>query len=64
MRAAVAATIGVALSLMLLGGCFSREASMSDDKVRELATQYTAAWCSQEAARVASHFTGNGTLKS
>lgn len=36
---------------------------MNGEKVRDLATRYTAAWCSQEAARVASHFAENGTLK-
>jgi hypothetical protein len=31
--------------------------------VREFATRYTAAWCSQDAASVASFFGGNGSLK-
>ena len=33
------------------------------DKLREFATNYTAAWCSQDAARVASFFAENGSLK-
>ena len=32
-------------------------------KVREFATDYTAAWCSQQPARVAEHFAENGSLK-
>jgi len=31
--------------------------------LREFATRYTAAWCSQDAARVASFFAENGSLK-
>ena len=32
-------------------------------KVREFATDYTAAWCSQQPARVAEHYADNGFLK-
>ena len=32
-------------------------------KVREFATDYTAAWCSQQPVRVAEHFAENGSLK-
>src|SRR5260370_38531244 len=31
-------------------------------KLREFATRYTAAWCSQNAASVAAHFTPEGSL--
>lgn len=31
-------------------------------RLRELATRYTAAWCSQDAARVAAFFSPNGSL--
>ena len=31
--------------------------------LRDFATRYTAAWCSQDAARVASFFAENGSLK-
>jgi len=31
--------------------------------LREFAARYTAAWCSQDAASVASFFAGNGSLK-
>jgi hypothetical protein len=30
--------------------------------LRDFATRYTAAWCSQDAARVAAHFSSNGSL--
>jgi len=36
---------------------------MNDDQLRAFATRYTAAWCSQEPARVASFFTEGGSLK-
>jgi hypothetical protein len=34
-----------------------------DVTLTEFATKYTAAWCSQDAARVASFFAGNGSLQ-
>ena len=34
-----------------------------NNTLRDVATRYTAAWCSQEAARVASFFAENGSLK-
>ena len=36
---------------------------MQASKVRQFAADYTAAWCSQTAARVAEHFAENGSLK-
>ncbi len=36
---------------------------MNVDKLREFATQYTAAWCNQDAASVASFYAENGSLK-
>jgi len=36
---------------------------MDAAKLREFATRYTAAWCSQNAASVASFFAENGSLK-
>jgi len=36
---------------------------MSTEELNEFATQYTAAWCSQNAASVASFFAENGSLK-
>ena len=36
---------------------------MDQSAMREFASRYTAAWCSQEPARVASFFAEDGTLK-
>lgn len=36
---------------------------MTDDKLKEFATKYTAAWCSQNAASVAAFYAENGSLK-
>jgi hypothetical protein len=35
---------------------------MDATRLREFATRYTAAWCGQSAASVASFFPGNGSL--
>ncbi len=35
---------------------------MPDDQIEEFAAQYTAAWCSRKARRVASFFEENGSL--
>lgn len=56
-------TIVMALSLVMLAGCTSRQAPMDAGKLKEFATKYTAAWCSQDAAKVASFFAENGSLK-
>ena len=62
-RGAMHTAIVMALSLVTLTGCYSREAPANAAKLREFATKYTAAWCSQNAALVASFFTENGSLK-
>jgi hypothetical protein len=36
---------------------------MNADQLREFATRYTAAWCSQNAASVAAFYTDGGSLK-
>jgi uncharacterized protein (TIGR02246 family) len=36
---------------------------MNDNELKIFATKYTAAWCSQNAANVASFFAENGSLK-
>jgi steroid delta-isomerase-like uncharacterized protein len=36
---------------------------MDPARLREFASRYTAAWCSQNAASVASFYAGNGSLK-
>ena len=38
-------------------------AALSGDQLKEFATNYTAAWCSRDAARVASFFAEDGSLK-
>ena len=40
-----------------------KEAPLNMDQLIEYATKYTAAWCSQDAASVASFFAENGSLK-
>jgi uncharacterized protein (TIGR02246 family) len=35
----------------------------TDARLRDFAARYTAAWCSQDPARVASFFAANGSLK-
>ncbi len=36
---------------------------MDADKLKELATRYTSAWCSQDAAKVASFYSETGSLR-
>jgi len=52
-----------ALSIVTLAGCQSREMPMDTAQLREFATNYTAAWCSQNPANVAAHFAEGGSLK-
>jgi predicted ester cyclase len=47
----------------MLSGCTSDTKPMDSAKLSEFATQYTAAWCSQHAASVASFFAEGGSLK-
>jgi steroid delta-isomerase-like uncharacterized protein len=49
--------------LLLMSGCTSRESQTDAQKLTELATKYTQAWCSQNAASVASFFAENGSLQ-
>jgi predicted ester cyclase len=37
--------------------------AIDPESLRDFAERYTAAWCSQDPARVASHFASNGSLK-
>jgi SnoaL-like protein len=50
-----------AITLLTLSAGCSKGGSMSQ-KVREFALDYTAAWCSQRPAKVAEHFSQNGSL--
>ncbi|MFI5311701.1 MAG: hypothetical protein ACHQQ3_10735, partial [Gemmatimonadales bacterium] len=52
-----------ALSLVTLTGCSPKETPLDVAKLKDFATRYTAAWCSQNAASVASNFAENGSLK-
>ncbi len=56
-------TIAITLLLVMLTGCPSGETPMDAVKLREFATKYTAAWCSQDPASVASFFAQSGSLK-
>ena len=49
------------ITLTLFAGCQKQKVDTS--KLKEFALQYTAAWCSQNAASVASFFAENGSLK-
>lgn len=51
------------LSLVALVDCKPKGSSMDAAKLRDLATRYTAAWCSQDAASVASFFAEGGSLQ-
>ena len=44
-------------------GCASERASMDSSSLNQFATRYTAAWCSQNAASVASYFGEQVSLK-
>ena len=48
---------------MALAGCMSENAAMDSRTLNEFASRYTAAWCSQHAASVASFFEEQGSLK-
>ena len=56
-------TVGLVAHLLLLIGCTSQESQMDVQKLTAFATQYTQAWCSQNAASVASFFAENGSLQ-
>ena len=49
------------IGFVFFAGCQKRK--IDDNKLKEFATKYTAAWCSQDAASVASFFAENGSLK-
>ena len=53
----------LSICLLLMSGCKSRKAVMDTPRLTEFATKYTEAWCSQNAASVASFFAENGSLQ-
>jgi uncharacterized protein (TIGR02246 family) len=53
----------LALSLVILTGCSSRRLPMDPAQLKQFATGYTAAWCSQKPDRVATFYAENGSLQ-
>jgi SnoaL-like polyketide cyclase len=49
--------------LVVASACTSERSFMESNKLNDFAARYTAAWCSQNAASVASFFGANGSLK-
>ena len=49
------------IAFVFLSGC--QQQKMDDNKLKEFAAKYTAAWCSQNASSVASFFAEDGSLK-
>jgi hypothetical protein len=59
----VARIVILICSGIVLAGCTSETAAMDSKTLNDFATHYTAAWCSQHAAKVASFFEEQGSLK-
>lgn len=59
----VLAALILPIYLLLVNSCTSRESQMNTQKITEFAKKYTQAWCSQNAASVASFFAENGPLQ-
>jgi predicted ester cyclase len=55
--------IAMVLLLIMLFACVSETKRMNSEKLNEFAIRYTAAWCSQNAASVASFFAAGGSLR-
>ena len=53
----------ITFTLTALASCHADQSPMDATKLRDLATRYTAAWCSQKAASVAAFFTEKGSLR-
>ncbi len=60
---AVGATVAMALSLGMLNACSAGKPKLDAEKLNFLANDYTAAWCSHDAAAVAKFYAPNGSLK-
>jgi len=58
-----ARTLFLVYSGVSLAGCTSEKPVMDSSTLNQFATHYTAAWCSQHAANVASFFGEQGSLK-
>ncbi len=55
-------TIAAIVVVASATSCTSGDSALDQTKLQELATRYTAAWCSQDPARVASFFAETGSL--
>jgi hypothetical protein len=55
--------MGIALGIVTLSGCTSGRVPMDAARLRDFAAKYTAAWCSQDPASVASFFAQDGSLR-
>jgi hypothetical protein len=63
-RYAVAPRLSLlAVFLVVMTACTSERTFMDSTKLNEFGARYTAAWCSQNAASVASFFADQGSLK-
>jgi uncharacterized protein (TIGR02246 family) len=51
------------VAVTLVMSCAAPRSSVNLQQTQELATRYTAAWCSQDPARVAAFFVPDGSLK-
>jgi hypothetical protein len=54
--------VAVCPMLALLACAPRKQAALDAAKLKQFATDYTAAWCSQDPARVAAHYAGSGSL--
>ena len=52
-----------AFAWFVLVACTPKESFMDETQLKNFATRYTAAWCSQDAARVAAFFAEGASLQ-
>lgn len=57
------AIMGIMLAALLLSACSREKESVETAQLRDFATRYTAAWCSQDADSVAAFFAAGGSLQ-
>jgi hypothetical protein len=62
-RRTIFASLGLVVAVFLLGACSMEGAASARPDMMQFAARYTAAWCSQDPASVASFFAESGTLK-
>ncbi|MBL0169830.1 MAG: nuclear transport factor 2 family protein [Gemmatimonadaceae bacterium] len=61
--AASAFAVTLAASFAVNACAPKEQSTVNDSALKEFATRYTAAWCSEQAASVAAHFAEHGSLK-